>query len=77
MSGAPEETEWRSLDTCPRDGTPFLAGNDRDPEWLKVVQWCEEEGQFVSLPDYFYSGDVFTHWCPIPPLGKNNQRESR
>lgn len=78
---ANKERDWAPIAEHPRDERPFLVGRAGDEDWLAVVRWSEEEGQFVAMPDLFFSKEAFTHWAPIPPLesgrDKNGLRGTR
>jgi hypothetical protein len=80
------ESEWRPIETAPKDGTKLLLTNDRHPQCLMIVgHWAqdlsgEEQPPFQGW--FHWSGCGFaqlpdepTHWQPLPnPPIKENSR---
>lgn len=57
---------WRTIDSAPKDGTPFLA---RSGNWLTVGSWNKHRnGWCVSSPSYdaYPPDEQPTHWQPLP-----------
>ena len=83
-----ESTEWRLMDTTPRDGTEIILAVER----RAGIQGCMLVGHYMPgghcIEDhppinsgwYFWNGTNFdlaskpTHWMPLPSL-PNNQSE--
>lgn len=73
-------SEWRKIETAPKDGTPFLA------YWLRRYTNGEryEAGQPFVVASYHggrifpswiqENGDIPTHWMPLPkpPVESNS-----
>lgn len=56
--------EWLLIKTAPRDGTNFLAYNERQPTLFFQAWWSEANGYFRATggQELFQ----FTHWMPLP-----------
>lgn len=54
-------TEWRSIDTAPKDGTSILGSNGK---WLHVIYWSDGWDEFVIAPQLLARNA--SHWMPLP-----------
>ncbi len=67
-------SEWKSIDTAPRDGTDIIIGHWARNKWLWLEDtfWLpEDEDQWFLSPDNHEASQSFppTHWMPLlPPL---------
>lgn len=76
------ETEWKPIETAPKDGTKVLASR-HDYLWPEVVYWQEydaetreetgEDGYWAfagellaNVADPFDADTLPTHWQPLP-----------
>jgi hypothetical protein len=63
-------SEWRTIDSAPKDGTPILATADAR-EYPCIICW-EHVGRYTSSPKMWVGHkhgpmeDGFTHWMPLP-----------
>lgn len=63
-------SEWRPIETAPKDGREILVTDYRIMEWTHVVFFDDE----ASPPhvwgradtDTHWHHDMFTHWMPVP-----------
>jgi len=73
LSDAPAREGWRSMDSAPKDGTPFIAAQG---EWIYRCQWLRDEPDEGALREGWFdlenmSFEEPTHWLPyeaLPPL---------
>lgn len=59
------EAQWRTMETAPRDGTPFLAWVPDEEYSYAITGYCMDDGYFVPVV-----GDSEmepTHWQPLTP----------
>lgn len=66
---------WNPAETCPKDGTEFLAW-DASCEKFDVCRWCEElsriepvqyDSEYGPLDDEFGGANSkITHWMQLP-----------
>lgn len=60
-------TEWRPIETAPRDGSTFIGWNGRwrgvaryfEPNYEDDPIWTDERTEYITPP--------LTHWMPLPP----------
>jgi hypothetical protein len=60
-------SEWRPIETAPKDGTMFIifqAEEDGD-HWFDLVSWSETENDWIDDGGTL-SCDGPTHWMPLP-----------
>ena len=54
-------SEWRDIESAPKDGTWVLVGYDDMPKVMHVTQW-------IGAPHNCFRGSLKpTHWMPLPP----------
>ena len=61
-------SEWRDIETAPKDGTHILTGKFSDPVTIQSDYWSEfakpdEGGCWCDWPSGFQDP---THWMPLP-----------
>lgn len=67
-------SEWQPMETCPRDGTEFLAYK-ASTQCMVVCTWLEEDhpdydGDTPHLTWDFSAFWDATHWMPLPKAPK-------
>ena len=83
-------SEWQKIETCPRDGSEFLAYDERvgkmdvayavstkmkGGEFLRVYP-VQMDGEMGPNEDEFgYAWDTITHWMPLPPAPHSPEKE--
>lgn len=69
-------SQWRPIETAPKDGTPVLVARNLDDWWGWNVGWATWEGEgyvsgWVSRGFGETPGNLGlahpTHWMPLPP----------
>lgn len=79
-SGVATMSEWRPIETCPKDGTTFLAWCPRNNVHRVVAAWFDGERVWHRgtnrLRDHAGRNIKASHWMPRPeePLGINRHR---
>lgn len=66
-----DATEWRPIETAPRDGTWVFTRDKHDPAQPIACRWRQD---CKAWQDFF--GEVWaseTHWLPIPPFAQEAQ----
>lgn len=61
-------SEWRSIESAPKDGTPVLAW-DGDKIKVALFDNCYLDPMWVDVCDCGYPEETFccpTHWMPLP-----------
>jgi hypothetical protein len=75
QTGEADDTGWQTIDTAPKDGSPFHAyapgGKDPHVLFIKWVTWTDRNGRNYARFAYADSPYVgltkaVTHWRPIP-----------
>ena len=60
-------SEWRPIETAPRDGSFILVCDIKDRRMMTVVFWIDDESwPWARDDDGEFSPDSFTHWMPLP-----------
>jgi len=73
---------WQPIETCPRDGTPFLAGRftgvpHGDHEGRVLVDWWrsrERGDEYEGLGHFNATYWPATHWRPLPAAPTPEQK---
>jgi hypothetical protein len=68
MTDTPPRAEWRAIDSAPKDGDDFLAG-DAETGVMLVVSFDDEATSmhcWATLDGLGYHRNFFTHWMPLP-----------
>lgn len=65
-------SEWKTIDSAPKDGTPFLATDGKLFEVLNQPPGCELGVWAQIRPGTIWSGSCVrhtdpTHWRALPP----------
>lgn len=68
-----EPHPWRTIDSAPKDGTPFLAFNSFKRTIVDASVKVLEDGESWKVGDWIFFADIApelipTHWMPRPPL---------
>lgn len=62
-------SEWRPIETAPKDGTDILVCV-RDTDICLVVDWDDEASRpgwnWATLDGPHYHENLFSHWMPLP-----------
>lgn len=65
------ESEWRTMDSAPKDGTDVLVArrDDEGEMWCAVAQWWVAAWAFAygRPPAMTLLAFEPTHWHPLPP----------
>lgn len=64
-------SEWRPIETAPKDGTPVLlwVGVGMSEPWAQTARWVNEpESGWSGWVDTYEGFDLAepTHWMPLP-----------
>ena len=69
-------TEWQTMETAPRDGTPFIAWWPEQYHFPVVIYWAKKWNPWMGWKVMGWSHNKFstepTHWTPLlePPKVK-------
>lgn len=71
-------SEWRSMETAPKDGTQILGAlivRGYGEQWWErhVIAYNDDKGGIDENSDYYHgwSWDDYTHWHELPPSPAN------
>jgi hypothetical protein len=71
-------SEWQSIDTAPKDGTPVLLWTDHEHA---IAEWNGGEWWLIACQEALFDGDRPatvpcrpTHWMPLPKPPSDNPR---
>jgi len=71
-------SEWKPIDTAPRDGT-YVLGYREGEGWMTVIYWSDylyKGGNWRAL--YCEKGDWWpTHWMPLPQPPKKERKKEK
>lgn len=54
-------TEWKDIETAPRDGTPILAADKGT--YAYVAEWISANRVWIGADGMYWEP---THWMPLP-----------
>lgn len=60
-----EKTEWRPIETAPRDGTRVLLLHVRVECEVMLGYWDEQNDGWETDSEWWPDAD-FSHWMPLP-----------
>lgn len=66
----PELEGWQDIATAPKDGTPYIAGNDSDMPWVQNQPPGLAPGRWIRTSSGWRGASnprKTTRWAPIPP----------
>lgn len=63
-------TNWRPIETAPKDGAEILGYRESEDDQL-VCYWHHDLGRFVETVEHHFGR--FTHWQPLPEPPESEQ----
>lgn len=65
-------SEWRPIETAPKDGTLILLYPMNGDGMISTGRWCEEYQNWPAGRGWFEQGEV-SHWMPLPAPPNANE----